>query len=399
MQYSYIANKKKERKMITVKNKQAMGAYIHIPFCNYKCHFCDFVTAVGKDDLQESYSQVVCQEIEQRIKALSEKPVVQTVFYGGGTPGALESNFFSKIHNTLLDNVKLAADAEINLETTPETINLEKASLWHGLGINRLSIGIQSFDDQQLAGLGRKHTVAQAVTAVDVTAQAGFGNINCDLMYGLPTQNLASWKRSLDSFVKLSQQFPQIKHLSAYALELAPQTPLAKMFPEAGDSKAAENEYLAQHNYLLQTLAKSGFEQYEISNFSKAGFQSRHNLNYWQQGNYLAFGVSAHRHLSPYRSANWRSLPQYMHDWLGDESLEFIDEHVRFKEAIMLGLRMTTGINLQEFKQIFGVDLLQTHSHSIKPFLDANYLAYTEGRLKLTATGQPVANSIIAAFF
>lgn len=393
------AYQKQEKQVSQLSPSNSVSAYIHIPFCNYKCHFCDFVTAVGKDDLQESYSQVLCQEIEQRIAAMPEKPAVETIFYGGGTPGALDPRLLIKIHQTLLANVKLAASAEITLETTPETINLQKARLWRDLGINRLSIGIESFDDGELGALGRKHTVAQAISAIDLAAQADFENINCDLMYALPVQDLIGWQRSLRTFLQTAEQFPQIKHLSAYALELSPQTPLAKTFPGFGNGKTAEDEFIAQHKYLLQTAPEAGFEQYEISNFSKAGFQSKHNLNYWQQGNYLAFGVSAHRYLSPYRSSNWRSLHQYMHDWLGNENTELIDEQIRVKEAIMLGLRMTAGINLQKFEQTFGFDLLKRYSPLMIHFKASELLVHEQGNLKLTATGQPIANSIIAAFF
>jgi len=376
-----------------------LGAYIHIPFCNYKCHFCDFVTAPNKDDLQNEYCLVLGREIEQRMAAMPEKPAVETVFYGGGTPGTLAPELLVKIHQTLLANIKLAAGAEITLETTPETVDLEKAKVWRDLGIDRLSIGIESFDDGELVALGRKHTASEAITAIDLAAQAGFENINCDLMYALPVQDLHGWQRSLSKFLQIAGQFPQIKHLSAYALELSPQTPLAKMFPVAGSGKTAENEFIAQHKYLLQTMPEAGFEQYEISNFSRPGFQSAHNLNYWQQGDYLAFGVSACRYLSPYRSSNWRSLAKYMHDCLGEENSELIDEQTQVKEAIMLGLRMNTGINLKRFEQTFGFDLLKAHSNSVSRLVDSNLLVCSEGRLKLTTAGQPVANSIIAEFF
>ena len=375
------------------------SAYIHIPFCNYKCHFCDFVTAPNKDDLQNEYCQVLVSEIEQRMATMPEKPVVETVFYGGGTPGILDSALLTKVHQTLVANIKLSPAAEITLETTPETVSLPKARLWRDLGINRLSIGVESFDDTELAALGRKHTVSEAIAAIESAIQAGLDNISCDLMYALPVQDFKGWQKSLNKFLELAEQFPQIKHLSAYALELAPRTPLAKIFPLAGKSQKDENDFIAQHKYLLEKLAENDFEQYEISNFSRPGFQSQHNLNYWQQGNYLAFGVSAHRYLSPYRSSNWRSLSQYLLDCLGDESKELIDSQTGIKEAIMLGLRMTAGIDLQKFQQTYAYDLSKSHSVAITRLVSANLIICAAGRLKLTTAGQLLANSVIAEFF
>jgi oxygen-independent coproporphyrinogen-3 oxidase len=380
-------------------DEQVFGAYIHIPFCNYKCHFCDFVTAPNNAGQQHAYCNTLGQEIEQRISRMSEKPSVGTVFYGGGTPGTLESSLLAKVHRTLLANIKLLKDAEITLETTPETVTLEKAKLWRELGINRLSIGIESFDDSELKALGRKHTVAEAVVAIDLAIQAGFQNINCDLMYALPVQDLSGWHRSLYKFLQTAKQFSEIKHLSAYSLELSPHTPLAKMFPLANDDKAAETKFISQHEYLLQILPEAGFEQYEISNFSKKGFQSAHNLNYWRQGNYLAFGVAACRYLSPYRSSNWRSLQRYMQDCLGEESSELIDEPTRMREAVMLGLRMNAGIDLEHFGQMFNFDLLKGNSGLISRLLESELIVCTDQRLRLTNKGQTIANLIIAEFF
>jgi oxygen-independent coproporphyrinogen III oxidase len=381
------------------RDKQPLGAYIHIPFCNYKCHFCDFVTAANRDDLQNEYCQVLEQEIAQRLALLAAKPVVDTLFYGGGTPGTLTPQRLINLHHVFLANIKLAGDAEITLETTPETVNLEKARFWRELGINRLSIGVESFDNEELSALGRNHTLTEIISAIDLATQAGFENINCDLMYALPVQNLYGWQKSLNKFLQIAEDFPQIKHLSAYALELSPQTPLAKMFPAAGKGQKEENEFVEQHKYLLQTAPEAGFDQYEISNFSKYGFQSAHNLNYWQQGNYLAFGVSACRYIYPRRSSNWRSLHRYMRDCLGEESTEIIDARTRAKEAIMLGLRMNAGINLKQFEQTFHFDLLESHSSLISRLAESNLLICAGGRLILTAIAQPVANSIIAEFF
>ncbi len=376
----------------------AFGAYIHIPFCGYKCHFCDFVTSLRTDDLQGEYCDVLQQEIAQRIALMPEKPIVETVFYGGGTPGILDLPLLTEVHRTLLDNVHWSPGGEASLETTPEIVDLEKARLWRNLGINRLSIGIESFDDSILATVGRGHTAAQAVAAVDIAVRAGFENINCDLMYGLPGQDMSSWCKSLSEFIDLAERFPQIKHISVYSLELGVTSPLSKMFPADSKVYASEDEFERQYRYLLETLGQAGFKQYEISNFSKDDFECRHNLNYWQGGNYLAFGVSAHRYLNPYRSSNWRSLQKYMADCMGEETCELIDQQTGIKEAIMLGLRMTNGIELSRFEQKFGLNLLKAYSEAISRLTDHNMLSCAGGRLKLTENSQPVANLVIGEF-
>lgn len=376
-----------------------LGAYIHIPFCGYKCHFCDFVTSTRTEQLQVEYCAVLKQEIEQRIALMPEKPVLDTIFYGGGTPGILDPQLLTEVHQTLLVSVEGTVEGEITLETTPEVVDLDKARLWLDMGINRLSIGIESFDDNLLTLVGRGHTAAQAIGAVEMATKAGFENISCDLMYGLPEQNMGSWRQSLSGFVDLAEQFPQIKHISVYSLELGVTSPLSKMFPADSKVYVSEEEFEHQYRYLLQTLDQAGFQQYEISNFSKPGFESRHNLNYWQGGNYLAFGVSAHRFLSPYRSSNWKSLPKYMADCMGEETCELIDQQTSIKEAIMLGLRMTNGIELSGFEQKFGLDLVKTYPDKIALLTDHNMLTCLDGRLKLTENSQPVANLVIGEFF
>ncbi len=377
----------------------SLGAYIHIPFCNYKCHFCDFATSLALDELQDKYCSVLKNEIAKRLVNLPSKPQLGSIFYGGGTPGLLDAQNLYDIHQTLLANASLLPESEISLETTPETITVAKAKEWFSLGINRLSIGIESFNDYELKRVGRGHTSQQAVKAVKDAVKAGFTNISCDLMYGLPGQSLDIWQDSLNQFIKLAKQIPQIAHISAYGLELNNNGPLAKIFPQESGAYPSDETFVAQLNCLVKVLAEAGFEQYEISNFAKGDYRSKHNLNYWQDGEYHAFGVSAHRYIKPYRSSNWRILSRYLEDSLGDETCELIDSETQVKEAIMLGLRTTEGINLLQFEKAFAVNLALKHRDLIEDLIGCGVLRQEADNIRLTVAGQPIANTIIAKFF
>ena len=373
-----------------------LGAYIHIPFCAYKCHFCDFVTSTRLDELKARYSKVLKQEIKARLQEFSDKETIQTIFYGGGTPGLLETEYLSQIHEMLLDNILLSHDNEISLETNPDTITEEKAKQWRAMGINRLSIGIQSFNDSELDKIGRGHSSAAAIKSLQIASHVGFDNINCDLMYGLPGQNLKDWQNNVDNFVKLADFYPQIKHISAYGLELSSKTPLARIIPPKEGAYPSEKVCAQQYQYLIERLTATGFIQYEISNFAKIGYECRHNLNYWQRGEYHAFGVAAHRFLKPYRSSNLRSLTSYMENCLTDDTYELIDDNLARTETIMLGLRMNRGIDLTKFKQLYELDLFETHKATIKKLIAANFIIHEGNKLKLTFKGQLVANSVIS---
>ncbi len=375
-----------------------IGAYLHIPFCAYKCHYCDFATSTRTEEFGKRYCQILEREIKDRLSEAADKPHISTVFYGGGTPGLLDIEYLNQIHGTLLKNIVLLTDYEISLETNPETVTREKAKIWREIGINRLSIGIQSFNDSELTALGRGHSSTDAIKAIEIASDVGFDNINCDLMYGLPGQNLTSWQNSINSFIKLANKYPQIKHVSAYGLELSPAAPLIKMIPLGSNAYPSEEVFEEQLKYLVTALEQAGFMQYEISNFAKSGYECRHNLNYWKQGEYHAFGVSAHRYIKPYRSSNWRSLGRYLDDCLTNETCELIDQDLARTEAVMLGLRMNDGLNLKLFKQSYGEDLLDTHKEIIEKLIAHNLLAHTADRLKLTILGQPVANTIIGEF-
>jgi oxygen-independent coproporphyrinogen-3 oxidase len=375
-----------------------LSAYIHIPFCSHKCDFCDFVAFAGLTHLEDQYCQIVCEEIGKRLNKLDTSPKLTSIFYGGGTPGLIKPTNISKIHDQLLSHAGLVEGAEITLETTPQAITSTKARDWLALGINRLSVGVESFLDKELSVIGRDHNRQEAIHGLNDAVAAGFVNVNCDLMYGLPTQDIESWQSSLQDLIALAEQLKHIQHVSAYALDLAANSPLRMRFPEGSSAYTQDSEFVAMYEALVDRLEQAGFEQYEISNFSKPGFQSTHNLNYWNNSEYLAFGVGAHRYIGGYRSSNWRSLHRYMEDCLGTETNEFIDQPTRVKEGIMLGLRKLAGIDVASFADVYGINLVERFPKQISALQSGGFLQLCDGKLRLTSKGVPVSNSVIMQF-
>jgi putative oxygen-independent coproporphyrinogen III oxidase len=373
-----------------------VSAYIHIPFCSHKCDFCDFAAFAGLDHLAPEYCQIVQREIDERLnlEAVSEK--LASIFYGGGTPGLIEPSLLGGIHSKLVTRLELVEEAEISLETTPHSITLDKANAWLNLGINRLSIGVETFSDLELKAIGRDHTREQAMAGIDAAVKAGFQNISCDLMYALPTQTIVSWKSSLDELFTIASDYDQIKHFSSYGLHLASNSPLFSRFPKSSESYPNDEIYNEMYELLVRQATAAGFEQYEVSNFSRPGCQSRHNLSYWNNSDYLAFGVSAHRYRGGIRSSNWRSLARYMQDPLGHEVYEVITPEMRQCESIMLGLRKIAGINLDAFEAEFGFRLEYKNEAKIERLVAGGFVRIADGCLSLTQQAVPISNSVIA---
>ncbi len=380
-------------------------AYIHIPFCSHKCDFCDFAAFAGVDHLTDDYEKVVLKEMDDRLTALGERrgeltgERLKSVFFGGGTPGLVEPRVLGSMLAKLNSYIKPAADCEITIETTPHAITRDKLGEWESLGINRISVGVESFLDEELKAMGRDHYRKEAFQGLELACQSKVAVVGLDLMYGLPTQTLESFAKSLGTAIDFAARFDNLLHVSAYGLHLADNSPLYSRFPKGADAYPADNSYVEMFELLVETLEGAGFEHYEVSNFARPGRESRHNMAYWMNAEYLAFGVSAHRYLDGVRTSNWRSLKRYMRDWLGDETTDVIDEKTRTREAIMLGLRLRRGIELAVFEKEHGFDLSERFSSEIEKFAQAGLMEKSAGRLFLTRKGVPVSNSVIAAFF
>lgn len=369
----------------------AKSAYIHIPFCAYKCDFCDFAAFAGVDELASQYCLVVAEEIERRLSKHPNEHSLGSLFYGGGTPGYIDPADLRKVHEAMQRFNSFENDTEITLETTPHSITLDKAKRWMEMGINRLSIGVQSFSDAELRAAGRDHTAAQALSGIEAAKRAGFENVSIDLMYGLPEQTIPSWKQTLTTALSLA-----VPHLSAYGLSIAVNSPLLSRYPRHSPAYPSEDSFVQMYAMLVEMCADADLEQYEISNFSKAGFQSRHNLTYWRNEEYLAFGVSAHRYVAGVRSSNVRALARYMRDCLADDSYEVIDKQTCAKEAIMLGLRMRHGLNLKEFERRHGMCLESAVVEKSPSLFADGFLLIEDGCLRLTQKGVLVSNTILA---
>lgn len=380
-------------------------AYIHIPFCSHKCDFCDFAAFAGVDHLTDEYEQVVLKEIDERLTVLREKRGgfdnnrLKSVFFGGGTPGLVEPKVLGSMLSRLFSYIKVDAPCEICIETTPHAITRDKLKAWLDMGINRISVGVESFSDEELKAMGRDHYRHEALTGLELACNSGVDVVGLDLMYGLPTQTSESFEESLACATDFARRYGNLDHISAYGLHLAENSPLYSRFPKGNDAYPADNSYVEMFDLLVETLEGAGFEHYEVSNFARGGKQSIHNMAYWNNSEYLAFGVSAHRYLDGIRSSNWRSLKRYMRDWMGDETVEVIDEKTRLCEAIMLGLRLRRGIDLDAFAKEYGFDLARRFASEIARFTEAGLMQCSGGFLSLTRKGVPVSNSVISAFF
>jgi oxygen-independent coproporphyrinogen III oxidase len=382
---------------IAIRQSIITSAYIHIPFCSHKCEFCDFAAVAGLSHLEDEYTEIICREIEQRVEKISSPIKLSTVFFGGGTPGLASPDNLKRIFETLARVAPIDDSLEFSMETTPHAITEEKARAWRDFGINRISIGIESLQDSELKAIGRDHTRAQALAGLEI-ASSYFPNINVDFMYALPTQTLESWSKTLEELVSLTHKFPSIKHVSSYCLELARNSPLLSRFPRSSDAYPVDDSVALFFEKLVETLTTAGFQHYEVSNFALPDYLCEHNLVYWRNMPYLAFGVGAHRYVEGYRSANFKSLKKYMRDCLADEMSEFIDSDTEIKDALMLGLRMRCGIDVYEFKETYGVDIATVFDKQIDKLKSGGFVDFDGRHLRITDAGVLISNLVLAEF-
>jgi oxygen-independent coproporphyrinogen-3 oxidase len=323
--------------------KKASGIYIHIPFCHARCGYCDFVTFTGREAQIDDYVYQLCEEIKLAAVAGGQSlPPVSTVFFGGGTPSVLEAIQVSRILETLKQNYALEENAEITLEANPESVSLIKAEGWRQSGVTRISLGLQVMDDVLLKTLGRLHNVDQFKEAYRAVRAAGFDNVNIDLIYGLPQQDQNSWQQTLEATVALNPE-----HLSIYSLTVEEHTPFAAEGIKVNDDVQGE-----MYAWSRKYLKAQGYDQYEISNFAKAGRVCHHNLLYWRQHDYVGLGVGAVGCVDGLRWQNQKTLQAYEADIqnrrLPRMSEEKLDAATRKFENLMLGLRLREGFVWEE---------------------------------------------------
>ncbi|RPI05510.1 MAG: radical SAM family heme chaperone HemW [Ignavibacteriae bacterium] len=372
--------------------------YLHIPFCEHKCIYCDFYSVVPAEagEAQKPLTARFLSALELEIRARAEDARFQepfeTVFFGGGTPSLLQPSEIENILNLLASRFPILPDAEITLETNPGTVDRKKLSAFRSAGINRISMGIQSFYDDDLKFLTRIHTAAEAKQCVFDAAAAGFKNVSVDLIFSLPLQSVERWKSNLEQAIEL-----QPAHISCYSLIIEPGTPLFSMVQSKQVTPLDTESDAALYELTIAMLASHGYRQYEVSNFAKPDFKCRHNINYWNHTNYLSFGPSAHSFWKNERWWNSSDLGSYIGQ-LNERRMpvsggEHLSESKLMEEALFLGLR-SEGIDIEKYRRRFGVDLLAGNAPFISELIQEGRARIENGILKLTATGYLVCDEI-----
>ena len=368
------------------------GIYIHIPFCKTRCIYCDFYSTT-RSELKSQYIRALCRELTER-KEYLKREAVETIYFGGGTPSQLSEEDFKEVFKTIEQVYGMREATEITLEANPDDLTEEYIGMLHTLPFNRISMGIQTFDDATLQLLNRRHNATQAIEAVKRCRQAGFQNISIDLIYGLPGETEQRWAQDLQQAVSLD-----VEHISAYHLIYEEGTPLYKMLQQHSVSQVDEDSSLNFFSTLIDTLSTAGYEHYEISNFCKPGMYSRHNTSYWQGIPYLGCGPSAHSFDGDSREWNVASLNQYLssiEQRQRQHETEQLNTQTRYNEYIITGLRTMWGISTEELKKKFGDRLSKYCLEQARSYLENGKLELHNDRLKLTREGIFISDGIMS---
>ena len=376
---------------------QSAGIYIHIPFCRTRCSYCDFATGIYESSLADSYVEALVSEIKAAPGG-DNWSAFDTVYFGGGTPSMLSANQLGLILKAIRDRFGLDESTEVTMEMNPGTVSIDTLTAFRKLGVNRASFGAQSFDDHELARLGRSHSVADTLKTFADLRTAGFENVSFDLIAGLPGQTLVQWQQNVQQALLLAPE-----HLSFYLLEVHEGTPLAEHIrkgiqPTPDDDLAGE-----MYEHMLSEALDQGYEHYEISNLALPGFRSRHNTKYWTAAPYIGFGCSAHSYDGKNRRwSNERDVRRYV-ELVAQGISPVVDDQVLSHsavraEAVFLGLRVMSGINLKEYRELFGIDLLERYHEDLTRFTEAGLLQFDGESLRLTRAGALLSNEVFAAF-
>ena len=371
-----------------------IGVYIHIPFCKQKCYYCDFISFPNIEKMQEKYVQALLKEIENFIKENQELKI-ETIYIGGGTPSYIDSKYIEKILS--LFNKKNLIESTI--EVNPGTVNKEKLEDYKKAGINRLSIGLQSTSNRLLKQIGRIHKFEDFLNTYNLAKNIGFNNINVDLMIGLPNQNIADIKKSLEEVVKLNPT-----HISVYSLIIEENTPIAQMVEKGELNLPDEEEERNMYWYVKNFLELQGYNHYEISNFSKKGYESKHNLDCWEQKEYVGFGLAAHSYINKIRYSNTEDLEKYIKNceegrFNENKTIQEKQNHfTQEQEYMLLGLRKIDGVSIQNFKNKFGENPIFVFRNELNKLVEEKLLKVTEDNIMLTNKGLDLANLVWEEF-
>ena len=375
-----------------------IGIYIHIPFCKSKCIYCDFNSYVKKEDCIDEYINAVKEEIEKYSQE-NNSILVKTIYIGGGTPSYIKEKYIKKIIEALKNNFNIHPNAEITIEVNPGTVNRSKLELYYKIGINRLSIGFQSANDRLLKLIGRIHDFEDFLETIKLANTVGFSNINADCIIGLPNQNIYDVEETLNVLIDL-----RLTHISVYSLIVEPNTPLESKI-NSGELKLPDEE-IERYMYWFskRKLEENGYLHYEISNFSKPLYRSRHNLDYWNQKEYKGFGVSASSYENGVRYTNISDINKYIKN-VKEKKLkenyiieEKQDRETMMKEYMLLGLRKITGVNITEFRRKFGTTPLYKYNKEITKLIREELIEANEHNIRLSKKGLDLANLVWEEF-
>lgn len=378
-----------------MKNKNMLELYVHIPFCVRKCAYCDFLSFPAEESVQRAYIRKLIDEIRCLSEAYQDKTVT-TIFIGGGTPSSLAAGEIQELMQTLRSSFQIDPNAEITIEANPGTLSLDKLKKYREQGINRISLGLQSTDPGELKKLGRIHTFEDFLDSYQKVRQAGFTNVNVDLMSGLPGQTIASWKATLKKVVMLKPE-----HISAYSLIIESGTQFYNWYHDYPHLLPDEDLDREMYQFTKEYLKTQGFDRYEISNYSKPGYECRHNIGYWTGIEYLGLGLGASSFVGECRFYNERDLQTYLD--LTDlellhQNIEYLELKDQMEEFMFLGLRLMSGVSGHEFFQRFGHNMWDLYQPVIEQLEAEQLIEVKHPNLRLTDRGIDVSNYVLSKF-
>ena len=365
--------------------------YVHIPFCVRKCQYCDFLSGPSDEETKDRYIEALLKEI--RAAEHTEDYEIVSVFIGGGTPSALKAEAIASIMRTLQEQFFFCEDAEVTIEANPGTVDLEKLTIYRNVGINRLSLGLQSTDAEELKLLGRIHSYEEFLKSYEWAREAGFSNINIDLMFAIPSQTGEAWRQHLYQVAELNPE-----HISAYSLIIEEGTPFAEQNLDLPDE---DTEY-QMYEDTAEILERYGYRQYEISNYAKQGYMCRHNAGYWQRLEYLGFGLGASSLYGGMRFSNTHQMQEYLKESRNPDQIRkdvtVLSRNEQIEEFMFLGLRMTDGISEKNFEENFNVRLMDIYGDILQKYEETGFMEHIETKWRLTRKGIHVSNHILADF-
>ena len=367
---------------------EPLGLYVHIPFCLRKCNYCDFCSF---SDLEKNQRKSYLSRLTEEILSYkrSDKIKIDTIFFGGGTPSLLEPCEFFKIHDSIRDAFEISHNTEFTIEVNPKTLDKDKLQAFTSRGVNRISIGLQTIHENELKILGRIHALSDFEKVYQLCRASGITNISVDIMYGIPEQTTGSFQQTLEYVASL-----QPTHISAYGLILEEDTKFWDMRNSL--SLPSEDAECDMYNLACQLLSSHGYSHYEISNYAKPGFESKHNLKYWRDKEYIGVGISAYSYFYGRRYGNSRSLTEYLSknpkQYISEE---LIDDSESAYEFAMLAFRLSAGLSLSEYEKRYGIDFLLNREEKIRAYVKSGYMGRAGDRIFLTEKGFYVSNTIL----